>query len=139
MPADFYLAEEYLPEVDKRVLAYRRLASATELTDVDRLQQDLENSYGALPLAGRNLLDRARIRIRCQRLGVTSVSLTSGRISYVGIQVPRAVALKLKERRAVIYPKTRKMSYPFHTGREELLPAALGVLEEVGGDDEGEE
>ncbi len=139
LPADFYLAEEYLPEVDKRVLAYRRLASATELTDVDRLQQDLENSYGALPLAGRNLLDRARIRIRCQRLGVTSVSLTSGRIAYVGIQVPRAVALKLKERRAVIYPKTRKMSYPFHTGREELLPAALGVLEEVGGDDEGEE
>ena len=139
LPADFYLAEEYLPEVDKRVLAYRRLASATELADVDRLQQDLENSYGALPLAGRNLLDRARIRIRCQRLGVTSVSLTSGRIAYVGIQVPRAVALKLKERRAVIYPKTRKMSYPFHTGREELLPAALGVLEEVGGDDEGEE
>ncbi len=139
LPADFYLAEEYLPEVDKRVLAYRRLASATELADVDRLQQDLENSYGALPLAGRNLLDRARIRIRCQRLGVTSVSVTSGRITYVGIQVPRAVALRLKERRAVIYPKTRKMSYPFHTGREELLPAALGVLEEVGGDDEGEE
>ena len=62
LSADFYLAEEYMPEVDQRVLAYRRLAAATELSDVDALQRDLEESHGALPLAGRNLLDRARIR-----------------------------------------------------------------------------
>ena len=138
LPADFYLAEEYLPEVDKRVLAYRKLAVATELADVDELQRELEDEFGALPLAGRNLFDRARIRIRCQRLGVTSVSLANGRISYCDIDVPRPVAARLKERRAIWRPKTRRLSYPFHTGREELLPAALGVLEQVGGDDEEE-
>ena len=136
LPADFYLAEEYLPDVDRRVLAYRRLAVAAELADIDALQRELEDSYGALPLAGRNLFDRARIRIRAQRLGVTSVSLANGRLHYANIEVPRAVALKLKERRAIVYPKTKKMNYPFHTGKEEVLPAALGVLEEVGGDDE---
>ncbi len=136
LPADFYLAEEYLPDVDRRVLAYRRLAVAAELADIDALQHELEDSYGALPLAGRNLFDRARIRIRAQRLGVTSVSLANGRLHYANIEVPRAIALKLKERRAIVYPKTKKMNYPFHTGKEEVLPAALGVLEEVGGDDE---
>ena len=138
LPADFYLAEEYLPEVDKRVLAYRRLAVATELADVDALQGELEESHGALPLAGRNLFDRARVRIRCQRLGVTSVSLSNGRISYQGIVVPRPAVAGLKAERAIVYPKSKKLSYPFRTGREELLPVALRVLEAVGGDDEGE-
>ena len=139
LPADFYLAEEYLPEVDKRVLAYRRLAGAIDLVEVDTLQQELEEAWGAMPLAARNLFDRARIRIRAQRLGCTSVSLTSGRIIYQGVDVPRDIAFKFKQKRAIMYPKTHKLAYPFHTGKEELLPAALGVLEEIGGDDETEE
>ena len=139
LPADFYLADEYLPEVDRRVLAYRQLAAATELSDVDEVQRGLEERYGALPLAGRNLFDRARIRIRAQRLGCTVVSLTNGRLVYQGIDVPRTVALKLKERGALVYPKTHKLAYPFHAKQEEVMPAALGVLEEIGGDDEVDE
>ena len=138
LPADFYLAEEYLPEVDKRVLAYRRIAAATELVELDALQEELEERWGALPLAGRNLLDRARVRIRAQRLGCTSVSLTAGRIVYLGVDVPRALVFEFKQKRAIVYPKTHKLAYPFHTGREELLPAALGVLEQIGGDDDAE-
>lgn len=139
LPADFYLDEDYLPEVDRRVLVYRRLAAATELSDVDALQQDTENSFGALPLAGKNSFDRARVRIRAQRLGATSVSLTNGRLVYLGVEIPREQALKLKGRGAIVYPKTHKLAYPFHRNEEQLMPAALGVLEELGGDDEVEE
>lgn len=151
LQADFYLADEYIPDVDKRVLVYRQLAGAMELSEIDALEQDVEQRYGTLPLAGRNLFDRARIRIRAQRLGVSSVALTEGRLVYVGLEVPRDTSLKLRERGALVYPKTKKLAYPFHRQRgtfarsaatsatrsiEELLPAALGVLEEVGGDDE---
>ena len=139
LPADFFLADEYLPEVDKRVLAYRKLAGAVDLAEIDALQEELENTWGALPLAGRNLLDRAHIRIRAQRLGCTSIALTSGRIVYQGVDVPRSLAAKFKQKRAIVYPKTHKLAYPFYTGKEELLPAALGVLEEIGGDDEVDE
>ena len=139
LPADFFLADEYLPEVDKRVLAYRKLAGAVDLAEIDALQEELENTWGALPLAGRNLLDRARIRIRAQRLGCTSIALTSGRIVYQGVDVPRSLVAKFKQKRAIVYPKTHKLAYPFYTGKEELLPAALGVLEEIGGDDEVDE
>ncbi len=138
LSADFYLADEYLPEVDKRVLAYRKVAGAVDLAEIDALQEELEQSWGALPLAGRNLLDRARIRIRAQRLGCTSVALTSGRLVFQGLEVPREVAAEFKRKRAIYYPKTKKLAYPFHAGQEEPLPAALGVLEEVGGDDEVE-
>lgn len=136
LSADFFLAEEYIPEVDRRVLCYRRLAAATELADVDRLQRETEEGFGALPLAGRNLFDRARVRIRGQRLGCTSVSLVNGRIIYLGVDVPRQVALKLKGRGALNYPKTHKLAYPFRKGGEQIMPAVLGVLEELGGEDE---
>ena len=139
LPADFFLAEEYLPDVDKRVLAYRRLAAAVDLAEVDELQQECERDFGALPLAGRNLFDRARVRIRAQRLGCQSVSLANGRLVYQGLEVPRKTALRLKERGGVVYPKTKKVAYPFHRTQEEVMPAALGVLEEVGGDDETDE
>ena len=138
LPADFYLAEEYLPDVDRRVLAYRKLAGAVELSEVDALERETEERYGSMPAAAKNLFDRARIRIRAQRLGVTSVSLTSGRIIYLGLSCDRALTLKLKERGALVYPKTKKVAYPFRKGQEDLVMAALAVLEEAGGDDEAE-
>lgn len=138
LPADFYLAEEYLPDVDRRVLAYRKLAGAVELAEVDALERETEERYGSMPAAAKNLFDRARIRIRAQRLGVTSVSLTSGRIIYLGLSCDRALTLKLKERGALVYPKTKKVAYPFRKGQEDLVMAALAVLEEAGGDDEAE-
>ena len=79
------------------------------------------------------------MRIRAQRLGCSSVSLSNGRLIYQGVEVPRPVALRLKERGALVYPKTHKVAYPFHRTEEEVMPAALGVLEEIGGDDEADE
>ena len=139
LPADFFLAEEYLPDVDRRVLVYRQLAAAVDLSEVDAVQRECEERSGALPVAGRNLFDRARVRIRAQRLGCTSVSLVNGRLIYQGVEVPRAVALALKGRGALVYPKTHKVAYPFRKAQEEVMPAALGVLEEIGGDDEADE
>ena len=138
LSADFFLAEEYLPEVDKRVLVYRKLAGAVELAEVDALERECEQSHGALPQAAKNLFDRARIRIRSQRLGVTSVSLTSGRIIFIGLKCSRELTLKFKERGAIVYPKSEKVAYPFKRGVEDLVACALAVLEEAGGDDDPE-
>ncbi|MBQ6395012.1 MAG: DEAD/DEAH box helicase, partial [Atopobiaceae bacterium] len=136
LPADFFLDEEYLPEVDRRVLAYRRLASANDLASIDALQERMEGELGAMPLAGKNLFDRARIRIRAARLGCTNVSAAGGRITFLNLEVPRNLKQKFKDRRAIVYPKTKKLSYPFKFSNEQLLPAVLSVLEEIGGDDE---
>ena len=140
LPADFFLSEDYLPEVDKRVLVYRRLAAATELDEVNAIEQDCENSWGTLPVAGKNLFDRARVRIRAQRLGATSVSLANGRLVYQGLfDVPKTAAFKIKQKGGLVFPKSGKVTMPFKRTQEEVMPAALGLLEEIGGDDEAEE
>ena len=84
-----------------------------DIAEVDALQKETEERWGALPLAGRNLFDRARVRIRAQRLGCTLVSLVNGRIIFQGVDVPRDLALKLKGQGALNYPKTHKLAYPF--------------------------
>ena len=154
LPADFYLDEEYLPAVDRRVLVYRKLAAAESLAQVDDAEEELKQWAGDLPLAAQNLFDRARIRIRAGRLGLESVMLTGGRLVFQGIDVPKKVAFDLKDRLgAVVFPKSRKLSIPYKAGagtgsglgrgldaRDERGPvaAALWVLEQLGasGDDD---
>lgn len=138
LSADFFFADEYIPEVDKRVLLYRRLAFAQELSEIDALQEACEQENGALPTAARNLFDRSRIRIRSQRLGVSSVALTQGRLVFLGLNPSREVAAQFKDKGAIVYPKTKKVLYPFKKNMEDLVACALAVLEEAGGDDDPE-
>ncbi len=117
LPADFFLAEDYVPAVDQRVLVYRKLAAADMLETVDDLQGECEETFGALPEAAQNLFDRTRIRIRADRMGVESVVLTAGKLTYQGVDVPKDVAFELRTKLgAVTFPKTRKFTVPYKAG-----------------------
>lgn len=117
LPADFFLAEEYVPAVDRRVLVYRKLAAADMLEQVDALQQECEETFGVLPEAAQNLFDRTRIRIRADRLGLESVSLIAGKLTYQGVDVPKDVAFELRTKLgAIAFPKTRKFTVPYKIG-----------------------
>ena len=117
LPADYFLSEEYLPAVDQRVLVYRKLAAAEDLESIDEVQEETEAAHGELPLAGLNLFNRARIRIRGERLGLEGVTLSGGRITFLGVDVPKKVAFELKTRYgAVNFPKSRKLSVPYKAG-----------------------
>ena len=116
-PADFFLAEEYVPAVDRRVLVYRKLAAADMLEQVDALQLECEETFGALPDAAQNLFDRTRIRIRADRLGLESVSLIAGKLTYQGVDVPKDVTFELRTKLgAIAFPKTRKFTVPYKVG-----------------------
>ena len=136
LPADYYFSEDYLPDVDRRVLLYRKLAAAVDLATVDELQKDTAARFGELPEAARNLFDRARVRIRADRLGITNVGYATGKITLANAEVPEAVHKAWRAKGAQVFPKTKKVNYPFRSGKEELLPAALALLEVLGGADE---
>ena len=138
LPADYYLSEDYLPDVDRRVLVYRKLAAAGDLAAVDELQEDTAKRYGELPEAARNMFDRARIRVRADRLGITGVGYATGKITLAGADVPEAIHKAWRAKGAQVFAKSKKVNYPFRAGKEELLPAALALLEELGGADEEE-
>ncbi len=72
---------------------------------------------GALPEAAQNLFDRTRIRIRADRLGLESVSLIAGKLTYQGVDVPKDVTFELRTKLgAIAFPKTLKFTVPYKVG-----------------------
>ena len=160
IPANYFFSEEYLPAIDKRVLAYRRVAGAAELFQLENLREEFEEEYGPLEEAGLNLLARQALCIRSERLGVDKIVYAKGRLTFEGLQVPASLAEKLKSADATIFPKTHKVvvkvaggasrtqtaepavnapdSVEYPVEENAVLAKALQVLEMVGGDDEEE-
>ena len=157
LPADFFLAEDYVPAVDRRVLVYRRLAAADDLAAVDAVQEECESEFGPLPEAAQNLFDRTRIRIRADRMGVESIALAAGKLTFQGVDVPKDVAFDLRGKLGALnFPKTRKFTVPYRAGAGAgsgvgrginadaasggmgVVQAALGILLQLGasGDDD---
>lgn len=133
---DYYLSEEYIPEADKRVRAYRQLASAVMLEQLDKLEQELICAYGNLEPAGNNLLNRERIKIRASRLGISSIALVSGKLVFSDIDISAELKEQFRKRGAIYYPKSKKLQVPYKLEKDEILTFILDVLSQVGGSDE---
>lgn len=67
VPADF------VPEADARLAIYRDLARLETLAAVDEVAAELDDRFGDLPIQVRLLLDLARLRLACLRLGIARV------------------------------------------------------------------
>lgn len=51
-----YLPESYIPDIDQRLSAYKRLSKMTELREIADFKNELIDRFGALPKSGANLL-----------------------------------------------------------------------------------
>jgi transcription-repair coupling factor (superfamily II helicase) len=59
--------------MNQRLSAYRRMASARALDEVDALVEELRDRYGPPTLSIRNLAEYARIRLLADRIGLEAV------------------------------------------------------------------
>ncbi len=79
VPGDAHLPVSYVEAEDARLEAYRRLAGLRSRDDIDDLEVEWIDRYGALPTPARALLDLARLRLRCLELGIRSLSVSPAR------------------------------------------------------------
>jgi transcription-repair coupling factor (superfamily II helicase) len=69
------IPKAYIPSQSRRMEAYRRLALAQTIEQVDAVETDLEAAYGKPPRSAETLLELARLRINLSDLGVRAVSV----------------------------------------------------------------
>jgi len=67
------IGEEYIPDMNQRLSAYRRLANARSLDEVDQILAELKDRYGAPPATVVNLAEYSRVRLVSDKLGLESV------------------------------------------------------------------
>ena len=97
VPVTAHLPREYIARDDVRMEAYRRLAAVTTMADVDDVRAEWEDRYGPPPPAADALLDVARLRAECVRLGVRAVSVQKGQARFDGLELRKSQEVRLQQ------------------------------------------
>ncbi len=79
VPDAAHLPPAYVPAEDARLEAYRRLAAVRTHEEVDDVAAEWQDRFGPLPGPARALLDVARLRVECLRLGITDLAVAGPR------------------------------------------------------------
>jgi transcription-repair coupling factor (superfamily II helicase) len=70
---DLRIDESYVPDMNQRLMLYRKVAAARDEDEVDRVLDESADRYGPVPVSLLNLADYGRIRIMADRLGVDTI------------------------------------------------------------------
>ncbi len=79
VPDAAFLPPDYVEAEDARLEAYRRLASARSAAEIADVAAEWSDRFGPYPAPATALLDVARLRVECLRLGITDLAVSAGR------------------------------------------------------------
>jgi transcription-repair coupling factor (superfamily II helicase) len=75
---------DYLPDVNSRLTLYKRIASASDDTELKELQVEMIDRFGLLPEAVKNLFRQTSLKLRLTPMGIAKLDAgdSSGRIEF---------------------------------------------------------
>ncbi|MCU1452636.1 MAG: mfd, partial [Acidimicrobiales bacterium] len=122
LPLDANLPVDYVTKEELRLEAYRRLATVTSPTEVDDIRTEWEDRFGPVPEPALQLLEVARLRAECHRLGLREVNVTKGpgfggpawtaRVSPIVLKASQTVRLARLFKGAVAKPDQEQLVLP---------------------------
>jgi transcription-repair coupling factor (superfamily II helicase) len=83
LPVAAAIPSAYVPGEAPRILMYKKLAAVRDRADVARLQEEFEDRFGDPPAPVWNALALLRLRLRCQEIGIESITTESNKIQIV--------------------------------------------------------
>jgi transcription-repair coupling factor (superfamily II helicase) len=75
-----FLAESYIPDIDQRMSAYRRLAKMTELPQIGDFKSEMIDRFGPLTTEASNLLMKIVLKVLAKKAGVSRLDLTAQKL-----------------------------------------------------------
>jgi len=72
--------ESYVPEENQRLRLYKKIAGSTSEAAVGDIRTEMEDRYGAPPDATVYLLEAARLRLECERMGIAQIDRRRGEL-----------------------------------------------------------
>jgi transcription-repair coupling factor (superfamily II helicase) len=70
---DLRIDDEYVPDMNQRLVLYRKVAAARRTEEIDRVLEESADRYGPLPDSLLNLADYGRIRVMADKLDIDTI------------------------------------------------------------------
>jgi transcription-repair coupling factor (superfamily II helicase) len=131
LPVDAYLPREYVARDDVRMEAYRRLAAVRDPTDVDDVRAEWDDRYGPPPSPAAALLDAARLRAECVRLGIRSLAVTGGAARLRGLTLRDSQKIRLARLVPGAKASAEEVLVPLRVPPADVAGALTALLEEL--------
>jgi transcription-repair coupling factor (superfamily II helicase) len=80
LPLEAYLPEDYVPDEALRLRLYRRMGEITTVVQAEEMGKELEDRFGELPRAARDLMFLLRLKALAIAAGVESIAGQGDRI-----------------------------------------------------------
>lgn len=140
IPLNAYLPEDYIDDLDQRLLVYRRLAQTSRLNELADLKNELVDRFGALPPEASNLMLKMMLKILATAAAIKRLDLTEPYLfmtfSEAHLKNPLGLAhlLAQTDGRYTLTPEgVLKTELRRRRNPNSLLLEAKGILKEVEG------
>ncbi|HEV3352101.1 MAG TPA: transcription-repair coupling factor [Acidimicrobiales bacterium] len=129
---DANLPPDYVAKEELRLEAYRRLAAVTTQEEVDDIEAEWLDRYGAVPPRAEALLAVARLRAECVRAGVREATVAKGtaRLAPLVLPTSRRIRLQRLYKEAVYKEDLEQLVLPLPRGTDPA-PYLVEVLREL--------
>lgn len=122
------LPDDYLPDVNARLVLYKRIAAARDKSELDELQVEMIDRFGLLPPVAKNLIHATALKLVASPLGVKKIE-----ISDDGAQLRIGTDHKLDPLKLITMIQQQPKQYQL-SGQDRLR-----VVEEMGGSEDRRE
>src|SRR6202167_896927 len=130
--------ESYISEENQRLRMYKRIAGVDSDGALEGVRSELEDRYGPLPASVEHLLQAARLRIECEKIGVSQVDRKRDQLHILftetaAIDPGRLMKLVAKNaKRGAQFTPQGVLRFPLTaTKPEEILLEVRALLEEL--------
>ncbi len=131
LPVDAHLPRDYVTRDDVRMEAYRRLAAVRDPADVDDVRAEWHDRYGPPPTPAAALLDAARLRAECVRLGIRSVAVAGGAARMRGLELRESQKVRLNRLAPGAKASAEEVLVPLRVPPPDVAASLTTLLEEL--------
>ena len=127
-PDHTYIPEEYLPDADERVLYYRKIAHADSVDAVNEIYEELLAKHSEMPQATINQFEKARLKAFAIERGISTISVTGGKLVVEPITLSKAQASALRRRAGRYLADKKKMMVPMRVVTKDEDESTLAAV-----------
>ncbi len=82
LKVDIRIPEKYIPQVSLRMDLYKRVSSIEDVSELNRIREEVKDRYGPFPNSVENLFHYGEIKYLAQRLGLEAIDRMKDKIIF---------------------------------------------------------